>query len=151
MTYYHGTSIPGLKVILPPIETRVLREDFRKKFMDCVFVTPSRLSAANYAKKCAAKAAPKAEKAEKKTRVTFSVRAEVGSKVFLAGCFNNWDPTAKQMEDKKGTGEFTCCINLPKGKYEYKFVIDGVWVADGECPDWVQNDMGSMNSVKIVD
>jgi 1,4-alpha-glucan branching enzyme len=92
-----------------------------------------------------------AEKAEKKTRVTFSVRAEVGSKVFLAGCFNNWDPTAKQMEDKKGTGEFTCCINLPKGKYEYKFVIDGVWVADGECPDWVQNDMGSMNSVKIVD
>ena len=103
------------------------------------------------AKKCAAKAAPKAEKAEKKTRVTFSVRAEVGSKVFLAGCFNNWDPTAKQMEDKKGTGEFTCCINLPKGKYEYKCVIDGVWVADGECPDWVQNDMGSMNSVKIVD
>ena len=55
MTYYHGTSIPNLKVILPPIETRVLREDFRKKFMDCVFVTPSRLSAANYAKKCAAK------------------------------------------------------------------------------------------------
>ena len=55
MTYYHGTSIPNLKVILPPIETRVLREDFRKKFMDCVFVTPSRLSAANYAKKCALK------------------------------------------------------------------------------------------------
>ena len=55
MTFYHGTSIPNLKVILPPIETRVLREDFRKKFMDCVFVTPSRLSAANYAKKCAAK------------------------------------------------------------------------------------------------
>ena len=55
MTYYHGTSIPGLKVILPPIETRVLREDFRKKFMDCVFVTPSRLSAEKYARKCAAK------------------------------------------------------------------------------------------------
>lgn len=102
------------------------------------------------AKKCAAKA-PKAEKAEKKSRVTFRVRAEVGSKVFLAGCFNNWDPTAKQMEDKKGTGEFTCCMNLAKGKYEYKFVINGVWCADAECPDWVQNDMGSMNSVKIVD
>ncbi|MBQ9693941.1 MAG: glycogen-binding domain-containing protein [Kiritimatiellae bacterium] len=99
------------------------------------------------AKKCAAKA----PKAEKKTRVTFSVRAEVGSKVFLAGCFNNWDPTAKQLEDKKGTGEFSCSINLPKGKYEYKFVIDGVWTADGECPDWVQNDMGTINSVKIVD
>lgn len=99
------------------------------------------------AKKCAAKA----PKTEKKSRVTFRVRAEVGSKVFLAGCFNNWDPTAKQMEDKKGTGEFTCCMNLAKGKYEYKFVINGVWCADAECPDWVQNDMGSMNSVKIVD
>ena len=55
MTFYHGTSIPNLKVILPPIETSVLREDFRKKLLDCVFVTPSRLSAANYAKKCAAK------------------------------------------------------------------------------------------------
>ena len=55
MTYYHGTSIPGLKVILPPIETRVLREDFRKKLLDCVFVTPSKLSASKYAKKCAAK------------------------------------------------------------------------------------------------
>ena len=55
MTYYHGTSIAGLKVILPPIETKVLREDFRKKLLDCVFVTPSKLSAANYAKKCAVK------------------------------------------------------------------------------------------------
>ena len=55
MTFYHGTSIPNLKVILPPIKTRVLREDFRTKFMDCVFVTPSRVSAANYAKKCALK------------------------------------------------------------------------------------------------
>ena len=55
MTYYHGTSIPNLKVILPPIETRVLREDFRKKFMDCVFVTPLRKSAEAYARKCAAK------------------------------------------------------------------------------------------------
>ena len=55
MTYYHGTSIPNLKVILPPIETRVLREDFRKKFMDCVFVTPTWKSAEMYAKKCAAK------------------------------------------------------------------------------------------------
>ena len=55
MTYYHGTSIQGLKVILPPIETKVLREDFRKKLLNCVFVTPSKLSAMKYARKCAAK------------------------------------------------------------------------------------------------
>ncbi len=55
MTYYHGTSVSGLKEILPPTETNILREDFRKKFMDCVFVTPLKKSAEMYARKCAAK------------------------------------------------------------------------------------------------
>ena len=55
MTYYHGTSIPWLKVILPPTETNNLREDFRTGFLDCVFITPLRKSAEAYAKKCAAK------------------------------------------------------------------------------------------------
>jgi hypothetical protein len=55
MTYYHGTSMSGLKVILPPIETNNLREDFRHSFLDCVFITPLRKSAEAYAKKCAAK------------------------------------------------------------------------------------------------
>lgn len=55
MTFYHGTSIAGLSVILPPSETDVLREDFRTKFQDCVFVTPLKKSAEAYARKCAAK------------------------------------------------------------------------------------------------
>lgn len=102
---------------------------------------------------CACAAAPAKKPraaAAKTTRVTFSVRAEVGSKVFLAGCFNGWDPTAKPMTDKNGNGVFACTLNLPKGRYEYKFVINGTWCADPECTDWVQNDMGTLNSVKIV-
>ena len=55
MTYYHGTSIAGLQEILPPTETNNLREDFRRKFRDCVFVTPLRKSAETYARKCALK------------------------------------------------------------------------------------------------
>ena len=55
MAYYHGTSIHGLTEILPPIETNMLREDFRQGYRDCVFVTPLRKSAEMYAKKCAAK------------------------------------------------------------------------------------------------
>jgi hypothetical protein len=55
MTYYHGTSIAGLTEILPPTDTAVLREDFRKKLLDCVFVTTLRKSAEAYARKCAAK------------------------------------------------------------------------------------------------
>jgi hypothetical protein len=55
MTFYHGTSVSGLTEILPPVETKVLREDFRHSFLDCVFVTPLKKSAEAYAKKCAAK------------------------------------------------------------------------------------------------
>lgn len=55
MTYYHGTSVSGLTEILPPVETHVLREDFRKKFLDCVFITPLKKSAEAYARKCATK------------------------------------------------------------------------------------------------
>lgn len=116
--------------------------------------TPRKAKAAACAEETCACAAQPTKKtkaaAPKNTRVTFSVRAEVGSKVFLAGCFNGWDPTAKQMTDKEGNGTFTCSLNLPKGKYEYKFVINGTWCADPECTDWVQNDMGTLNSVKIV-
>lgn len=55
MTYYHGTSVHGLTEILPPVDTEVLREDFRNKLLDRVFVTPLRKSAEAYARKCVAK------------------------------------------------------------------------------------------------
>jgi 1,4-alpha-glucan branching enzyme len=86
----------------------------------------------------------------KTQRVTFNVRAEVGSRVYLAGSFNNWDPTDKEMIDKKGEGFFTATVNLPAGAHQYKFVIDGTWCADPECAEWIQNDHGTLNSVKHV-
>lgn len=89
--------------------------------------------------------------ASKTQRVAFSVRAEVGSKVFVAGSFNNWDPTDKEMIDKKGDGVFAVTLTLAPGTYQYKFVIDGTWCADPECADWIQNDHGTLNSVKRVD
>ncbi len=113
---------------------------------------PEKPAAKAPAKKTPAKApAAKKPAAPKATRVTFRVRAEVGSKVFLAGSFNDWNPTAKAMADKDGTGEFTCTLSLPKGRYEYKFVINGTWCADPECKDWVGNDMNTINSVIVVD
>lgn len=87
----------------------------------------------------------------KKRRVTFKVRAESGSRVFLAGTFNNWDTSAKQMVDKKGDGNFTAVILLAPGSYEYKFLIDGTWCADPECKEWLQNEHGTLNSVIKID
>ena len=93
--------------------------------------------------------APKAAKTSKK-RVTFTVRADAGKAVYLAGSFNAWDPAAKQMKDAKKNGVYSTIVLLAPGTYEYKFVVDGVWQADPECADFVQNDCGTLNSVITV-
>ena len=95
------------------------------------------------------KAAPKVAKAAEKS-VTFTVRAEPGKDVYLAGTFNQWNPTGKKMTSKKGEGVYAATVKLAPGTYEYKFVIDGTWCADPECADWVQNDHGTLNSVITV-
>ena len=96
------------------------------------------------------KAAPKAaEKAAEKS-VTFTVRAESGKAVYLAGSFNNWDPAGKKMLEKKGDGVYSVAVKLAPGTYQYKFVIDGTWCADPENRDFVQNDHGTLNSVITV-
>ncbi len=115
------------------------------------------------AKKCAACAtekvvakkavAPKAEKAPKapaKQDVTFTVHAEAGKAVYVAGEFNAWDPAAKKMAWKARQGIYTATVKLAPGTYQYKFVIDGTWCADPENVNAVANDQGTFNSVVTV-
>jgi 1,4-alpha-glucan branching enzyme len=83
-------------------------------------------------------------------RVMFRFRAEPGSKVYLAGTFNKWDPTSKQLTDRDGDGVFTTSLMLPPGRYEYKLVVNGIWCVDPECSEWIANDQGSLNSVLTV-
>jgi len=104
--------------------------------------------------KCVSPVVPVVESvpwAPKTRRVTFSVHADPGSTVSLAGDFNNWDAAAKPMTDANGTGEFSVTILLPPGQYEYKFVINGAWCVDPECADWVQNSLGTLNSLRRVE
>lgn len=95
------------------------------------------------------KAAPKAAKSGEKS-VTFTVHAEAGKSVYLAGSFNNWDPAGKKMLEKKSGGVYAATVKLAPGTYQYKFVIDGTWCADPENRDFVQNDHGTLNSVITV-
>lgn len=85
----------------------------------------------------------------RRRRVTFELRAEPGSKVFVAGTFNGWNPDRKQMDYQDGA--YKAVLLVSKGRHEYKFIIDDIWCVDPECPDWVPNDQGSLNSVLFVD
>ena len=108
-------------------------------------------------KKCAAKKAPAKKTAAKKTpakktvakkSVTFTIHADKGQKVYLAGTFNDWNPTAKKMTFKNGV--YSTSLKLAAGSYQYKFVINGTWCADPENVNSVANDQGTFNSVVDV-
>ena len=102
------------------------------------------------AKKAGAKpAAKKAAKPAKKT-VTFTVHAERGKSVYLAGSFNDWSTKAKKMAYKARSGIYAATVQLAPGDYQYKFVIDGTWCADPENENAVKNDQGTFNSVVTV-
>ncbi len=94
-------------------------------------------------KTCAKKAVKPATKA-----IAFTLRADAKKSVFLAGTFNDWNPTATKMSFKKDL--YATTVKLAAGTYEYKFVVDGIWMADPECADFVANDKGTLNSVITV-
>ena len=97
------------------------------------------------AKKCAAKKTVDKKPAAK--GVTFTVHADKGKAVYVAGEFNQWNPTAKKMAYKARSGVYTATVKLAAGTYQYKFVIDGTWCADPENVNAVPNDQGTFNSV----
>lgn len=82
-------------------------------------------------------------------RVKFEIQAEPGSEVYVAGTFNSWNPKQNKLREK--TGVYSATLLLPKGRYEYKFVINGVWCVDPKCQEWVPNNYGSLNSVVSVE
>ena len=102
------------------------------------------------AKPAAARTAKPAAKKPAKKAVTFTVHAEKGKKVCLAGDFNGWDPAAKKMAFKARAGVYAASVKLASGTYQYKFVIDGAWCADPENVNVVPNDQGTFNSVVTV-
>ena len=101
-------------------------------------------------KPAAASKAKDAAKKPAKKAVAFTVHAERGKKVCLAGDFNGWDPSAKKMAFKARAGIYTASVKLAPGTYQYKFVIDGAWCADPENVNAVPNDQGTFNSVVTV-
>ena len=92
-------------------------------------------------------------KKERKSRrrVRFEVDAEPGCSVYVAGTFNAWNPRRKKLAESDRPGNYAATMLLPRGRHEYKFVINGTWCVDPQCREWTPNDQGSLNSVLVVD
>lgn len=79
--------------------------------------------------------------------ITFEFAAEAGSRVYIAGTFNAWNPSSHPLTYHPAEGLFRVTLLLAPGLYEYKFVVDGVWHVDVRCPHWALNSNGTLNSV----
>ena len=89
--------------------------------------------------------------------LALSVRSPSAREVFVAGTFNDWNPKSHPLK-RNGEGNWALPLDLPPGRYEYKFIIDGEWCCEpgcdkpyGGCPGGVANQFGTMNRVLVVE
>jgi beta-lactamase regulating signal transducer with metallopeptidase domain len=69
--------------------------------------------------------------------------------VAVAGSFNNWNQS--QYLFAKVGGQWVCKINLPPGKHEYKFIVDGDWLIDPSNENTRRDERGHENSILTTD
>jgi len=91
------------------------------------------------------------KRAKGRKRVTIELQDDKAREVFVAGTFNDWNPAAKPLKSAGENGCYKATLMLPKGRHEYKFVIDGTWCNDPTNPASVTNSLGSQNSVLVVE
>jgi 1,4-alpha-glucan branching enzyme len=78
-------------------------------------------------------------------QITFRFRHAYARTVALAGDFNDWSTTAHPMRQLE-KGRWTVEAELPPGRHEYRFVVDGnEWWNDPDAPK-LSNIWGTENS-----
>ena len=84
-------------------------------------------------------------------KVTFSVAAKTASQASVVGDFNNWN-VAEGALSKLKNGTFKGVFDVTKdAAYEFKYVIDGVFVNEPEADSFKWNAFaGNENGVLIV-
>ena len=84
-----------------------------------------------------------------KSRVNFKLHAPEAEQVYVAGSFNEWNPTSKALRLGKDS-VWRTWTTLPPGEHEYRFVVDGKWVEDPAVEQRGANPFGSYNSIVSI-
>ena len=82
--------------------------------------------------------------------ILFVLNAPNAQNVYLTGEFTNWSREGIRMEKDEKTGLWRAVLHLEPGEYEYRFIVDGVWIKDPNNTDSVLNEFGQENSLLIV-
>ncbi len=82
--------------------------------------------------------------------IAFTFEDGGAKRVTLAGTFNGWNADDTPLTSD-GKGMWMVVKQMDAGQYEYKFVVDGNWLADPLNPDTISDPYGGVNSAVNVD
>lgn len=82
--------------------------------------------------------------------VMFLLDAPDAREVRVTGEFNNWSREGMGMSKDTQDGMWKIVVDVPPGEYEYRFIVDGVWIRDPNNKDYIRNEFGQENSLLIV-
>jgi 1,4-alpha-glucan branching enzyme len=88
-------------------------------------------------------------KEETLKKIKFSLDAPEAQSVFVTGDFNDWDPKSQPLK-KHSKKTWKVSVHLMSGRYEYRFLVDGIWQNDPKCNALIPNSYGSDNCILIV-
>jgi len=81
--------------------------------------------------------------------IRFNLEAPHATEVRITGEFTNWSYEGLPL-DRDDRGTWSTIIKVPPGAYEYRFILDGVWVKDPGNEESVTNEYGQENSVVVI-
>jgi 1,4-alpha-glucan branching enzyme len=84
-----------------------------------------------------------------KDGVLFTYYSPKASQVYVVADFNDWEVGKLPMVNIEGSGMWQRIVPLGKGRYEYKFYVDGQWVSDPNNPDKSVNEFGGNSKIEI--
>ncbi|MBD3234098.1 MAG: AAA family ATPase [candidate division Zixibacteria bacterium] len=82
--------------------------------------------------------------------VLFRYKDGDAAAVMLAGDFNNWSPDRCRLNKKEMSGIWEKTLPLDPGTYQYRYVVDGRWIADPNNPIKADDNLGGFNSVITI-
>ena len=86
-------------------------------------------------------------------KITFKYQPVIGgvNTVAVAGSFNGWNATANPLADPDKDGIWSADVEIPAGRVEYKFVVNGdQWFTDETAAETSPDGFGGQNSILVV-
>lgn len=84
-------------------------------------------------------------------RVAFELHHPEAQAIHVVGDFNQWSVSEGSLLSRRETGLWSKEVELPPGRYRYKFVVDGQWCEDPNNPRSEVNPFGSADSILLID